>query len=140
MDRKIIVYVAAPYIADTPEDIQANIDYAVNLTAQINDAGHGLIFAFCMHKLTDGLCQAMVTHKKPNDEYWYEASEAMIKLCDAAVFGGDFHKSVGCMREVHCAGIPPEYDNFYLAKMYELDNSIQKLADLIIKKWKLKNV
>jgi|GEM_PF-5971652 len=131
----IIVYVAAPYMAKTPEGIQANIDYAVNLTAQINDAGRGLIFAFCMHKLTDGLCQKMKTHKTPNDEYWYEASEAMVKLSDAAVFGGDFHKSVGCNRERWCANkkqIP-----LYFAMLWE--NDIPVMVDLIIENWKSKN-
>ena len=94
-----LIYIAAPFTADTPEGIQKNIDYATQLAAEVDDAGNGEVYAFCPHPMGFAINQKMKTHKEANDDFWYKGDIALLKRCDAAIFGGDWGHSTGCCME-----------------------------------------
>jgi nucleoside 2-deoxyribosyltransferase len=88
----MLIYVAGPYSADTPEQVQANIKQAADIAKRLWAMGHAVI---CPHLNTIG----------------FEASEGidydmvlkgdfkMIQRCDAVVFTPDWQISNGAQHE-----------------------------------------
>lgn len=90
----IKVYIAGPFSAETTEEIDANIDAAELVAAEI--IGQSERFAvICPHSLGRSF-----KNGPGSPEYWYRATMAMAHDCDACVTVSGWEKSRGSVAEV----------------------------------------
>lgn len=90
----ILVYIAGPFTAATLEQIDANIDAAEKVAAQI--IGSSERFAVIVpHSLGRNFKQGPGA-----PQYWYRATLAMAKACDVLVTVPGWEKSRGSVKEV----------------------------------------
>lgn len=90
----IRVYIAGPYTAPTPEEIDANIDAAEKVVAQI--IGSSERFAvLCPHSLGRNFKDG-----PGSPDYWYRATMAMAQDCDVCVTVPGWERSRGSVAEV----------------------------------------
>ena len=101
MSRKILAYIAAPFTASTPEGIQSNVDYALQLAAEVNDAGNSEVFAVVPHPMGFAVNKRMKS--KPPESFWYEGDIKLMKHCDVVVVGKGWKSSFGCCNEIDIA-------------------------------------
>ncbi len=98
-----LIYVAGPFTADTPEEIQSNIDKAVLASAYLNAAGDGRYFCVCPHSMTAPIWKEMAKRKliepEANNVFWYEGSIKMLGRCGYMVLLPGYENSKGCKKE-----------------------------------------
>ena len=107
---KYLIYIAAPYSASTPIRIKDNVDKAVKLAAEINDAGNDELFAICPHPMGYAINQKMKS--KPPESFWYDGDISLLKRCDAMIVGHGWRASLGCRNEIYKA------DEFNIPVLY----------------------
>jgi hypothetical protein len=90
----ILVYIAGPFTADTPEEIDANIDAAEKVAAQIIGSSERFS-VICPHSLGRNFKDG-----PGSPEYWYKATMTMAKTCDVVVTVPGWEKSRGSIKEV----------------------------------------
>lgn len=93
----MLLYVAGPYSAPTEDGIQANIDKASDIAAELWIMGHAVI---CPHKNTGNFHNVVpqLTH-----EQWLKGDKQMIAVCDGIVFVPGWENSPGSREELEYA-------------------------------------
>lgn len=118
MSRRVLVYVAGPYTAPTPEGVQANVDRALDAYNEVLDLGCN---AFLPH-------MAHFAHQRRERDYetWMEVDFAALERCD--VLYRMQGVSSGADREVERAfqiGIPVA---FSLADLPKIVHTLEALG------------
>ena len=91
----MLLYVAGPYTADTPEGVRTNIEAARQVAVKLWAAGHTVI---CPHLNTLGIEEVLDTPAI------IEQCCKLIQRCDAVVVEGDWENSDGTKAEMSYAG------------------------------------
>lgn len=90
----ILVYIAGAFTASTSEGIDANIDAAEKVAAQL--IGSSDRFAvICPHSLGRNFKDG-----PGSPRYWYDATMTMAKACDVVLTVPGWEKSKGAINEV----------------------------------------
>lgn len=76
-----LVYIAAPFTADTSTGIAHNIARAAQVAAWVNKHGEGKLFAVCPHTLT---AQVSDLHPMPI-EFWYAGTLEVCLACPVLI-------------------------------------------------------
>lgn len=99
-----LVYVAGPYRAKTPWEVEQNVRHAEDLALYINQMGALAISPHCMARFFDRQC---------TDEFWIEGFAELLRRCDAVIFLIGWEDSEGSKYEHEKAaewGIPVFYE------------------------------
>lgn len=91
-----LVYIATPWAGDK----LGNLFKASKLAALVNVAGKGewsAVSPITMNNLIELDMKEMGEDFPEN--YWYEATEGLMRRCDAVIFGYGWEKSKGCRQE-----------------------------------------
>lgn len=102
-----LIYVAAPYSAETKERTESNVEVARNMGALVAEIGASPLMP------TVNSAGFGTLSKQDGWEFWMEATSVQLAKCDAMILCQGWHKSVGCGMEVKQAedsGIPVFYD------------------------------
>lgn len=95
------IYIAGPYRASTPEEIEQNIQRAEAMRPMVVSLGHVPV---CPHSMTRGLDGAAT------EEFWVKATLSIMERCDAVLLvPTDWSQSEGTRGEVdraHELGMP----------------------------------
>lgn len=90
----ILVYIAGPFTADTPEDVDANIDAAEKVAAQIIGSSSKFV-VIVPHSLGRSFKDG-----PGSPDYWYRATMTVAKQCDVVVTVPGWERSRGSGAEV----------------------------------------
>jgi len=90
----ILVYIAGPFTADTDEEIDANIDAAEKVAAQLIGSSERFA-AIVPHSLGRNF-----KHGPGSPKYWYKVTMQMAKSCDVILTVPGWEKSKGSLNEV----------------------------------------
>ena len=104
MSKQIkLIYVAGPYRAALPYQIQTNIHRAWRLGVEVAKLGAMPVIPHANTAHMDGL---------QSDDFWLEATLQLMRRCDAVLVTPDWERSFGARGEVEEAkrlGIPVFY-------------------------------
>lgn len=95
-----LVYIAGPYRADTPWEVERNVRRAEEIAYRVAEHGAAPMCPHANSRYFNGLF---------GDNFWLEATMEMLKRCDAVVTVGGWERSAGASAEVREAsflGIP----------------------------------
>lgn len=95
-----LVYIAGPYRAATPWQVEQNIRNAESVAYQVAGMGVAIL---CPHTMT------RYWDRSYTDQYWLEATLEMMRRCDAVVLVPGWESSTGTLGEVaeaEALGIP----------------------------------
>jgi len=100
--RKKLIYIAMPYVAETPEGIARNIENARRFVRE-NFPSDSEFFPVIPHNTGIGV------EGLGGESYWYDATESLMLACSAVVLGPGWRSSRGARNELLAArraGIP----------------------------------
>jgi hypothetical protein len=106
--RRVLVYVAGPFRAKTPYDVELNCDRARAVAVAVARTVRG--FPCCPHTMGRGLSGACP------DQVWLDGDLDMMEVCDAVVVLPNFEKSSGTLGEVAVASTE-RIPTFFLSKV-----------------------
>ena len=101
-----VIYIAGPYRAATPLEVERNIRVAENMMLCVVGLGLAPLCPHTMTRYLDG---------SGTDEYWLAATMELMRRCDAVVTCGDWAQSVGTrgeLAEARRLGLPI-YENLH---------------------------
>ncbi len=105
-----VIYVAGPFRAATPWLVEQNIRVAEELALEVWKMGHP---AICPHT------NARFFSGEASDETWLEGDLAILKRCDAVIFGNGWESSSGSLAELNFAQEHSLPCFFNLSNLYE---------------------
>lgn len=85
-----IIYIAGPYRAATPWEVECNIRRAEELSLRVALLG---AMPLCPHTM------ARYFDKQSTDTFWLKGTTELLRRCDAAVFTTNWKESEGCRHE-----------------------------------------
>jgi nucleoside 2-deoxyribosyltransferase len=101
MTRPALIYIAGPFRAATPWEVEANVRRAEALSVAV--ARMPMLFPVCPHTMGRFLSGAAP------DEVWLEGDLELMRRCDAVLLVLDWQRSSGTRAEVteaHRVGLP----------------------------------
>lgn len=94
--KPLVIYIAGPYSAATPEAIEANVAIARQAGIAVMQRGHVVL---CPHTMTYGWDQETgLTY-----EHFIRADLVLLERCDAILMVGDWRSSPGAIGELQFA-------------------------------------
>ena len=93
--RRVLVYVAGPFRAKTPYEVELNCDRARAVAAAIARTVKG--FPVCPHTMGRGLSGAC------SDQVWLDGDLDMMEMCEAVVVLPNYRNSSGTLGEIAVA-------------------------------------
>lgn len=102
MSDILLCYVAFPYTAATRERVLLNTQAATHLGALVAEIGCSPLMPTRNSYNMDVLCKGGTDAHElaTSQEFWLDATEAQLLVCDAAIFGAGWDKSFGCVQEM----------------------------------------
>jgi hypothetical protein len=85
-----LVYVAGPYRAKTAWEVEQNVRRAEEWCLKIAHYGHAPVCVHTMYRFF---------HKLKDDQFWIDATLALLQRCDAAIFIDGWKDSEGSLGE-----------------------------------------
>ena len=85
-----LIYIAAPFRAKNPWEVEQNIRVAENLGFLVAELGAVPIIPHTMYRFFDGTL---------GDRYWLDATLLIMHKCDAMLLGPGWRKSEGASKE-----------------------------------------
>lgn len=89
-----LIYIAGPYTALTAADVAENVQRARRVADRVNRDGGGRCFAVTPHFLGSGI------EDSGDPQFWYDATMAVLRRCDAVALVDGWEKSKGALEEV----------------------------------------
>lgn len=96
MANRLVIYVAGPYSANTPEGVEANVQRAALVGQELMRKGHTVI---CPHSMTHGWEHG--TGLDYND--FMRADLVLLGMCDAICMVDGWEESAGAKDELEAA-------------------------------------
>lgn len=103
----IVAYIAGPYRASTPWELERNVRVAEALALEVAERGGGKVIPLCPHSMYRFFDRTLT------DEFWIGGTLELLRRCDLLVVTPNWRGSQGTLGEVMLAremGIPIVFD------------------------------